>query len=59
MERTDSGEASAVCAASSAAFRNTMQYLCGAVTVISTEHEGHDFGMTATAVCSVSDTPPQ
>jgi flavin reductase (DIM6/NTAB) family NADH-FMN oxidoreductase RutF len=35
-----------------------MQYFCGAVTVVSTEHEGHDFGMTATAVCSISDTPP-
>jgi flavin reductase (DIM6/NTAB) family NADH-FMN oxidoreductase RutF len=58
MERTDSGEANAVCGASSAVFRNTMQYLCGAVTVISAEHEGHDFGMTATAICSVSDTPP-
>jgi flavin reductase (DIM6/NTAB) family NADH-FMN oxidoreductase RutF len=41
-----------------AAFRGAMQYFCGAVTVISTEHEGHDFGMTATAVCSISDTPP-
>lgn len=44
--------------ASSAAFRSTMQYLCGAVAVISTEHEGRDVGMTATAVCSISDTPP-
>jgi flavin reductase len=44
--------------ADSAAFRNTMQHLCGAVVVVSTELEGRDIGMAATAVCSISDEPP-
>src|SRR5271163_1207494 len=57
MDGNDNGEAGARHRAS-AAFRGTMQYLCGAVNVISTERQGHDFGMTATAVCSISDTPP-
>jgi flavin reductase len=48
----------AICRADSTAFRTTMQHLCGAVVVISTEHEERDIGMAATAVCSVSDDPP-
>jgi flavin reductase (DIM6/NTAB) family NADH-FMN oxidoreductase RutF len=52
------GEAGVTPKTSSNAFRSTMQYLCGAVAVISTEYAGRDVGMTATAVCSISDTPP-
>jgi flavin reductase (DIM6/NTAB) family NADH-FMN oxidoreductase RutF len=40
-------------------FRNAMRRLASAVTVISTaSHDGHRFGMTATAVTSVSSDPP-
>ena len=48
----------AVRRADSAAYRATMQHLCGGVVVVSTEHEGRDIGMVATAVCSISDEPP-
>src|SRR5260370_35414237 len=57
MDGSDNRDVGAARSAS-AAFRAAMQHFCGAVTVVSTEHEGHDFGMTATAVCSISDTPP-
>lgn len=39
------------------AFRNVMRALAGTVTVISTESEGHLYGFTATAVCSVCAEP--
>ena len=35
-----------------------MRHLAGAVTVIATGAPGHRFGLTATAVCSLSDEPP-
>jgi len=39
-------------------FRDAMASLAGAVSLITTEGLGGRAGMTATAVCSVSDTPP-
>jgi flavin reductase (DIM6/NTAB) family NADH-FMN oxidoreductase RutF len=35
-----------------------MRHLAGAVTVIATGQPGHRSGLTATAVCSLSDDPP-
>lgn len=40
------------------AFRDGMRHLAGAVTVIATGAAGHRYGLTATAVCSLSDEPP-
>jgi flavin reductase (DIM6/NTAB) family NADH-FMN oxidoreductase RutF len=39
-------------------FRAQMRHLAGAVTVIATGAPGQRFGLTATAVCSLSDDPP-
>lgn len=39
-------------------FRASMRQLAGAVTVIATGDAGQRFGLTATAVCSLSDDPP-
>jgi flavin reductase (DIM6/NTAB) family NADH-FMN oxidoreductase RutF len=39
-------------------FKLGMRTLAGAVTIITTTHAGHRYGMTATAVCSVSADPP-
>ena len=39
-------------------FKVGMRSLAGAVNVISSAHAGHRYGMTATAVCSVSAEPP-
>jgi len=39
-------------------FRLGMRSLAGAVNIVSTAHSGHRYGMTATAVCSVSADPP-
>lgn len=39
-------------------FRLGMRSLAGAVSVITSAHAGHRYGMTATAVCSVSAEPP-
>ena len=39
-------------------FRRSMRALTSAVSVISTAHQGRMFGMTATAVTSVSMEPP-
>lgn len=39
-------------------FRKAMRRLASAVTVVSTAHDGHRHGMTATAVTSVSSNPP-
>ncbi len=39
-------------------FRNGMALLTGAVNVITTAGETGRFGFTASAVCSVTDTPP-
>lgn len=41
-----------------AEFRNAMSLLTGAVNVITTAGETGRFGFTASAVCSVTDTPP-
>jgi flavin reductase (DIM6/NTAB) family NADH-FMN oxidoreductase RutF len=41
-----------------AEFRKAMRRLTGTVTVITTAHEGRRYGMTATAVTSVSADPP-
>ncbi|WP_169196250.1 flavin reductase [Devosia sp. MC1541] len=38
-------------------FRNGMARLGSAVNVVTTVFEGQDYGFTASAVCSVSDTP--
>ncbi len=43
---------------SAAAFRHSMRQLAGAVTVIATGSAGVRFGLTATAICSLSDDPP-
>ena len=40
-------------------FRACMRQIPGAVSVITTLHEGQRHGLTATAVCSVSADPPQ
>ena len=39
-------------------FRLGMRLLAGAVNIITTAHGGRRYGMTATAVCSVSADPP-
>ena len=39
-------------------FKLGMRTLAGAVSIITTAHSGHRYGMTATAVCSVSADPP-
>ncbi len=39
-------------------FKIGMRSLAGAVNIITSAHGGHRFGMTATAVCSVSADPP-
>lgn len=39
-------------------FRNAMALLGGAVSIITTDGAAGRFGFTASAVCSVTDTPP-
>ncbi len=39
-------------------FKLGMRTLAGAVTIVTTAHAGHRYGMTASAVCSVSADPP-
>ncbi|MDU9031236.1 flavin reductase [Pseudomonas mediterranea] len=39
-------------------FRNAMAMLGGAVSVITTDGDAGRFGFTASAVCSVTDSPP-
>src|SRR4051812_38346140 len=39
-------------------FKAGMRSLAGAVNIITSAHAGHRYGMTATAVCSVSAEPP-
>lgn len=39
-------------------FRNAMSLLSSAVSVVTTHGETGEFGFTASAVCSVTDTPP-
>jgi flavin reductase len=39
-------------------FRNAMASLGSAVTIVTTDGDGGRAGFTATAVCSVTDTPP-
>jgi flavin reductase len=39
-------------------FRNAMRTLASAVSIVSTAHDNRRFGMTATAVCSLSMQPP-
>lgn len=41
-----------------ATYRNAMARLGGAVSIISTDGPGGRHGFTASAVCSVTDTPP-
>jgi flavin reductase (DIM6/NTAB) family NADH-FMN oxidoreductase RutF len=41
------------------AFRSGMRALAGAVTVLATVQEGRRWGLTATAVCSLSAEPPR
>lgn len=40
------------------AFRALMRNVPGQVTIIASGSKGHRFGLTATAVCSLTDTPP-
>ncbi len=40
------------------AFRNAMAHMSAAVNIITTDGEAGRCGITATAVCSVTDTPP-
>ena len=46
-------------AVSTEVFRKGMRNLGGAVNIITTHHEDQNFGLTATAVCSVSAEPPR
>ena len=39
-------------------FRLAMRSLAGAVSIVSTAHSGHRYGLTATAVCSATVDPP-
>jgi len=39
-------------------FRSAMRALASAVSIVSTTHDGQRFGMTATAVASMSMSPP-
>jgi flavin reductase (DIM6/NTAB) family NADH-FMN oxidoreductase RutF len=39
-------------------FKRGMRFLAGAVTIITTAWEGRRYGLTATAVCSLSVEPP-
>ena len=39
-------------------FRNLMRHQAGAVTIIAVGKTGNRTGLTATAMCSLSDTPP-
>ncbi len=39
-------------------FRLGMRSLAGAVSIVTTAHAGHRYGMTATAVCSATAEPP-
>ena len=40
-------------------FRNAMRRAPGAVSVVTTRHDGVRYGLTATAICSLSAEPPQ
>ena len=40
------------------AFRNAMAHMSAAVNIVSSDGEAGRCGITATAVCSVTDTPP-
>ena len=39
-------------------FRNAMSKLAAAVNIVTTQGEAGTCGITATAVCSITDTPP-
>ncbi len=39
-------------------YRNVMRHQAGAVTIIAVGAPGHRTGLTATAVCSLTDSPP-
>ncbi len=41
-----------------AKFKNLMRHQAGAVTIITVGNAGNRTGLTATAMCSLSDTPP-
>jgi flavin reductase (DIM6/NTAB) family NADH-FMN oxidoreductase RutF len=41
-----------------ATFRNLMRHQAGAVTIIAVGAPGHRTGLTATAMCSLTDNPP-
>ncbi|MBL0923772.1 MAG: flavin reductase [Sphingomonadaceae bacterium] len=44
---------------SSTLFQQAMRQLTGGVTLVTTNHEGINIGLTATAVCSLSAAPPR
>jgi flavin reductase (DIM6/NTAB) family NADH-FMN oxidoreductase RutF len=56
---TDGGEWLAEPIVSAREFRETMRLVPAAVGVITTVHEGRRYGLTATAICSLSAEPPQ
>ena len=41
------------------AFKRGMRQLAASVTIVTTEHDGERRGLTATAVCSLSASPPR
>jgi hypothetical protein len=47
-----------VVAVDESAFKRAMSYFASGVTVVTTEHAGHWFGLTVSAFCSVSLRPP-
>jgi flavin reductase (DIM6/NTAB) family NADH-FMN oxidoreductase RutF len=42
-----------------AAFKHAMRHLCAPVNIVATEHEGARFGLTVSAVNSLTATPPR
>jgi flavin reductase (DIM6/NTAB) family NADH-FMN oxidoreductase RutF len=45
-------------AANATSFRDVMRHLASGVTIITSSLEGEPVGLTATAICSISATPP-
>ncbi|KAA8606439.1 FMN reductase [Salipiger aestuarii] len=58
MTDTASPETSDRVTVSQALFRDGMARLAGAVNIVTTDGPGGKAGLTASAVCSVTDTPP-
>lgn len=59
MSQPDSGNArSSGASPDAAAFRDVIRHLASGVTIVTSSLQGEPVGLTATAVCSVSATPP-